>query len=89
MTIQEINTAIIAGTFTATELQSISDAVKFARARVASSLIGQLRKGAQVRFAGRRGVTLTGTVRSMGTKNVVIDTPQGAWRVAATLLEVI
>jgi len=88
MNIQEINRAIIAGTFTAQELSSINDAVKFARARVASATIGLLRKGAQVRFAGRGGVTLTGVVRSKGTKNVVVDTAQGVWRVSATLLEV-
>ena len=89
MDIKAINTAIVTGSFTATELQSISDAVKFARARVASSLIGQLRKGVKVKFNGRRGAVLFGTVRSMGTKNVVVDTPEGAWRVAATLLEVV
>ena len=89
MDIKAINTAIITGSFTAAELNSISDAVKFARSRVASATIGLLRKGAQVRFKGRGGVVLTGTVRSKGTKNVVVDTTQGAWRVAATLLEVI
>jgi hypothetical protein len=89
MDIKAINTAIITGSFTAQELQSIQDAVKFARSRVASATIGLLRKGAQVRFKGRGGVMLTGTVRSKGTKNVVVDTTQGAWRVAATLLEVI
>jgi hypothetical protein len=89
MDIKAINTAIVTGTFTALELQSLSDALKFARARVASSLIGQLRKGAQVRFTGRQGVRLTGTVRSMGSKNVVVDTPNGVWRVSATLLEVL
>ena len=89
MDIKAINTAIITGSFTAAELNSIGDAIKFARARVASNVIGQLRKGAQVRFKGRGGATLTGTVRSKGTKNVVVDTSQGVWRVAATLLEVI
>lgn len=89
MDIKAINSAIITGSFTAAELTSIGEAVKFARARVASSLIGQLKKGAQVRFTGRQGMKLTGTVRSMGTKNVVVDTSNGVWRVSATLLEVI
>jgi hypothetical protein len=48
MDIQAINTAIITSKFTAMELDTIADAVKFARANVARTLSCTLKTGQRV-----------------------------------------
>jgi hypothetical protein len=47
LTIAEINTAIIAGSFTNDQLNSIGDAIKFARAQIANQNKFTLVKGSQ------------------------------------------
>jgi hypothetical protein len=54
MTINEINAAIISGSFTNDELTSIVDAVKFARSRVAQQTKNAITLGTQVRFTDPR-----------------------------------
>jgi hypothetical protein len=87
MTLQEINSAIICGTFTNDELNSINDAVRFARARIASKTKYSLRIGDQVKFTNSRtGREMTGTVKKIAIKNVTVMTPEGGWRVPANML---
>jgi hypothetical protein len=87
----QIVSALATGSFTAKELNDIANALKFARTRTAGDIIDALKKGSKVQFTGRRGELITGTVRSMGSKNVVVDPTDGtgAWRVSATLLTVV
>lgn len=89
MNIAQINAAIIAGTFTNDELTSVIDAVKFARARLGDNNKRAMRIGATVSFVSTRsGLKVTGTVRKIAIKNVVVDTPQGGWKVPANMLTV-
>ena len=59
MNVQQINTAIITGTFTNDELSSIIDAVKFARSRLTQQARFTLRVGSEVKFhSTKRMMTL-------------------------------
>jgi hypothetical protein len=90
MTIQSINAEILTGGFTNEQLSSIIDAVKFARARLGDRTKAGLRAGAKVRFTSNRsGQTITGTVRKVAIKNVIVDTSFGGYKVPASMLEVL
>lgn len=87
MNITQINTAIIQGTFTNTQLTSIIDAVKFARARLTEQTKRGLMLGDTVSFtSSKNGVTYTGTVSKIAIKYVTVRTAQGSWRVPANML---
>lgn len=90
MKVGEINTAIIQGTFSNDDLTSIMDAVKFARARVAQKTKCSVRIGSKVRFtSSRSGQVITGTVRKIAIKNIIVDTPVGGYKVPANMLELV
>ena len=88
MNAQQITNALVQGTFTNEELQSVIEAVKYARAKLGKATKRTLTVGAKVRFvSSRSGQTITGTVRKLAIKNIVVDTPLGAYRVPANMLE--
>jgi len=77
MSIQTINTEILAGNFTIAQLDSINDAVKFARSRIAQTNALTLRAGAQVTLShAKLGGTVRGTVLKVKIKkaDVKLDT---------------
>ena len=87
-TIQQINSAIMFGELTNTELDSIIDAVKFAKASLRKHNIRQFACGDQVKFTStKRGMTMSGTVSKIAIKYVTVRTPQGLWKVPANMLE--
>lgn len=89
-TIQDINRAIIAGSFTNDELVSIGDAIRFARAQLTQQTKRSLTIGSTVKFtSAKRGMTVTGTVRKIAIKYVTVDTGQTLWRVPANMLEAV
>jgi hypothetical protein len=85
----EIANDIQTSNLTAEGLDEIIAAVKYARARLARTVIRQLAPGASVRFQGRNGRLEQGIVKSIGRKNVVVFTGTANWRVSANLLEVV
>jgi hypothetical protein len=86
-TIQDINSAIISGTWTNTELSSMIDAVKFARAQLGQSTKRSLRIGDNVNFtASKSGMNVTGVVMKIAIKYVTVKSVQGQWRVPANML---
>lgn len=90
MNIQEINLSIITGTFTNEQLNSIMDAVKYARSQLGRDNMRQLRRGVTVKFvSNRNGQTYTGTVEDVKLKNVIVTTALGRYRVPANMLEVV
>lgn len=89
MNVKDINTALITGTFTNTELSSIIDAVKFARSRLAQTTKVSLRIGDTVQFTNKVGQTVQGTVSKIAIKYVTVRTAQGLWRVPANMLEAV
>lgn len=87
MSIQTINTEILQGAFTNEQLDSIQDAIKFARSRIAQRNIFTMRTGSNVQFTStKNGMTYKGTVEKVGRKYVTVRTPQGGWRVPANML---
>jgi hypothetical protein len=87
MNISQINSTIIAGTFTNDELTSIVDAVKFARARLTEKNKRALCVGEAVEFTNSRtGMLVKGKVRKIAIKFVTVDTGQTLWKVPANML---
>ena len=96
MTVQEINRAIITGNLNNTELSSIIDAIKFARARLTDQTKRSLTLGSKVKFtSNRNGQTYTGTVEKIAIKYVTVrenkpgSFTSGLWKVPANMLEVV
>jgi hypothetical protein len=90
MDIKQLNSAIMFGNLSDSELSSVLDAVRFARASLIKSNKRQLTLGTRVRFtSNRNGVTYSGTVDKIKVKYVLVNTPQGRYNVPANMLEVV
>lgn len=90
MGIQEINRAIIAGSFTAQELQSIVDAVNFARTKTARLNACTFHAGDSVKLShAKLGGTVIGTVRKIKIKkaDVFIPAKNVVYSVPLSMLE--
>jgi hypothetical protein len=90
-TIQEINSAIMSGTWTDAELSSMISAVRFNRAQLVNRVKRSIMLGDSVKFhSTKRGMTITGNVQKVAIKYVTVQTPQGGlWKVPANMLEVV
>jgi hypothetical protein len=87
MTIQAINSAIIAGTWSNADLESMIDAVKFARGRLTNQVKFSLRVGDNVNWdSTKTGRNTTGVVMKVAQKYVTVKTVSGLWRVPANML---
>ena len=90
--ISSVNHAIISGQFTNDQLDSIVQAIKFARAQIVDQVKFTLVKGTKVKFTGRQGATVVGTVEKVNRKFIIVreDKPGsligGVWRVPANML---
>ena len=91
MNVQEINRAIVSGQLSNADLNSVIDAVKFARARLTRQNKASLMLGDTVQFTSTRtGRTMQGTVQKIAIKFVTVNTPgQGLWKVPASMLEAV
>lgn len=86
--IQQINQAIMFGEFTNLELESMIDAIKFARASIANQNKNSFRVGSSVKFrSNRNGMTYTGTVEKVKIKFILVKTSAGLYNVPANMLE--
>ena len=86
-TIQEVNSSIMFGNWTNTELSSMIDAVKWKRATIAKLTKASLMLGDNVNFtSSKTGVNVTGVVTKIAIKYVTVKTAQGLWRVPANML---
>ena len=90
MNIKEVNSAIMFNTWTDTELSSMIDAIKFARASLAKSTKQSLKVGQTVQFtSNKNGMTYTGEITKIAIKYITVRTGQGLWRVPANMLKVV
>ncbi len=88
--IQDINSAIIAGQFTNDQLTSIIDAVKYARTRLAEHNKRALTLQSNVEFTSTKtGRVMRGFVQKIAIKYVTVNTGAGLWRVPANMLKVV
>ena len=90
MNIQEINKAIMFGSFTNDELISIGDAIRFNRAQLAKVTKRSMSIGCTVRFTHpKSGRVHTGVVKKIKIKNItVLENGFTTWNVPANMLEV-
>ncbi len=87
MNIQQVNSAIMFGSWTDTELKSMIDAVKFARTGLQRTVKRTLQLGDTVMFTSTKtGGTVQGIVEKVAVKFVTVRTAQGLWRVPANML---
>jgi hypothetical protein len=87
MNVKQINTAIIQGNLSNTELSSIIDAVKFARSQLTNTIKWTLKVGDNVNFTSTKsGQNYTGVVMKVAIKYVTVKTISGLWRVPANML---
>ena len=87
-TIQEVNRAIMFGTWTNTELSSMIDAVKWARGQLTKDVKNSIKQGQMVKFTSTKsGKIMIGDVTKIAIKYVTVRTPQGLWKVPANMLE--
>jgi len=87
MTLQELNLAILSGTFSNEDLNSITDAVKFVRAQLASKAKCTLTVGSNVKFTNTRtGSLVIGTVNKVNRKFIIVKSGLTNWRVPANML---
>jgi hypothetical protein len=90
MSIQSINSEIVAGNFSNEQLSSIIDAVKYARTQLAKRNKASMMLGDSVEFTNSRtGRVMRGHVKKIAIKYVTVDTGAGAWRVPASMLKAV
>ena len=92
MNIKQINTAIMQGDFTNEELNSIGDAIRFARAQLVARNKMSLSIGSIVKFNSSTRGTISGTVKKINRKYVLVNEAGKAfstWRVPANMLEIV
>lgn len=91
VTIKDINSAIIAGSFTDAELTSIGDAIRFARSQMIRKATGTLVVGTKVKFtSSKTGRTVIGSVVKVNRKFIIVKdgVTLGNWRVPGNMLTV-
>lgn len=93
--IQQVNQAIMFGNFTNEELNSIGDAIKFARSCIAKQNKREMTVGTIVKFTNSRtGMIVTGTVKKVNRKYILVNEQKAGslinstWRVPANMLTV-
>jgi hypothetical protein len=69
------------------DLRLMGDLMKQRRDLIGRLNMGTVTRGQRVKFKGRRGVYLTGTVEKVNRKKVVVKTDTGLWNVPGTMLE--
>ena len=93
LTIAQINSAIISGDFNNDDLESIANAIRFARSQMIHKNTGSLVIGTTVKFTNpKTGQSHTGVVKKVKLKNILIDCPSygrgGLLNVPAHMLSV-
>ena len=90
MDIKQINSAIMFGQWTDTELRSMIDAVKWNRAQLGKQVKRSLAIGDSVNFtSSKTGRNVTGIVTKIAIKYVTVKTINGLWKVPANMLTVV
>jgi hypothetical protein len=70
------------------DLDSIQQALTFARNQLAKQNVRTFNRGAMVKFtSNRNGQFYVGTVEKVGIKNITVRTAVGLYRVPANMLE--
>ena len=88
MDIKDINYAIMFGNFTNEQLNSMGDAIRYARAQLTQKNKRAFQLGDTVKFtSNRNGLTYVGTVNKVKIKFILVKTNAGLFNVPANMLE--
>jgi hypothetical protein len=89
--IQQINSAIMFGNLTNTELNSVISAVQYARAQLGKQKIRSFSVGDTVKFtsAKRGNRVVQGTVTKVAIKYITVKEGYSLWKVPANMLEAV
>jgi hypothetical protein len=86
--LSNIISEIRSGQFTNDELNTVAEAIKFARAQLSYDVKRNLVPGVRVKFtSNRNGRVYSGVVEGVKIKNVIVATAMGRYRVPANMLE--
>lgn len=89
LSIQDVNSAIMFGSFTDEQLRSISDAVRYRRAQIVKETRRSIMVGDVVQFTHpKTGRTHQGSVVKIKIKNVQVRENLTTWNVPANMLTV-
>lgn len=96
LSIQDVNTAIMFGDFTDEQLRSIGSAITYRRNQILKANKREMAVGSQVKFTGRQGRVVIGTVTKINRKFIIVrEQSQGNsifgtnWRVPGNMLELV
>jgi hypothetical protein len=90
MDIKQVNQAIMFGTWTNVELNSMIDAIKWNRNSLMKQVKNSMAVGDTVSWiSGKTGQRVQGSVTKIAQKYVTVNTGAGLWRVPANMLEVV
>lgn len=88
MDIGTLNGLIMKGNYSNEDLNSIMDAVKYARSQLGRAKLRSFGVGDAVKFtSNRNGRVYQGVVEGVKIKNVIVATALGRFRVPANMLE--
>jgi len=89
LSIQDVNSAIMFGSFTDEQLRSIGDAVRYRRAQIVKETRRSIMMGDVVKFTHpKTGRTHQGSVVKINIKNVKVKEGFTTWNVPANMLTV-
>ncbi len=86
-TVNQINAAILGGNFTNEEIRAIIQAVKYKQDQMNMVARFMFKKGDQVKFKTREGVTVIGTITKVNRKTTELRSGATNWKVTSSLLE--
>ncbi len=90
LTIKEVNSAIMFGTWTDIELRSMIDAVQWNRNQLAKQIKRGMMVGDAVEFTNSKtGRVMQGRVTKVAIKYVTVNTGTQMWRVPANMLRAV
>ena len=90
MDVKQINSAIMFGTWTDTELSSMIDAIKFSRACLQKTVARQLSIGSTVKYnSPKQGRWVQGEITKIAQKYATVRTNGQLWKVPMNMLEVV
>ena len=73
----------------ADQVDQLVQAIKLRRNRINQTAIRTVQVGDNVKFTGRNGNVVSGSVTKKAIKYVTVDTGAGRWKVPANMLEVL
>ena len=90
MDIKQVNSAIMFGTWTDTELSSMIDAIKWNRASLQKQVRRSLTIGSQVKYnSPKQGCWVQGEVTKIAQKFATVHINGQLWKVPMNMLEVV